>query len=164
MQLVLIGVGQAADFGGFDEKAGHSRILAESRTWISRTPFVPPRDLKIARREARNLDRRAEATLRELRSLVRLELARREQFVALAERVEIEPLVGKKPCWHEPRGPLHHVVKVPSRAIHRRRKEGWLVSVRFPPDVSRTRARPHCARLWLPLRPRALSWQMVNDS
>ncbi len=95
VQLVLIGVGQAADFGGFDEKAGHSRILAESRTWISRTPFVPPRHLKIARAEARNLDRRAEATLRELRSLVRLELARREQFVALAERVEIEPLVGK---------------------------------------------------------------------
>jgi CRISPR-associated protein Csb2 len=94
LQLVLLGIGQAADFGGLDDKAGHSQILGESSVWISRTPFVPPRHLKITRAEARVPDRRAEATIRELCGLIRLELARREQFASLAERVQIELLVG----------------------------------------------------------------------
>jgi CRISPR-associated protein Csb2 len=94
LQLVLLGIGRVADFGGLDEKAGHSLILAESRTWISRTPFVPPRHLKITRAEAQNPDHRTEATMRELRRLIRLELARREELASLAEHMKIEPLVG----------------------------------------------------------------------
>ena len=95
LQLVLLGIGEPGDFGGLDVKAGHSPILAESKSWISRTPFVPPRHLKITRAEARDPDRRAEATVRELRRLIRLELARREQFSPVAASVEIEPLLGQ---------------------------------------------------------------------
>jgi len=95
LQLVLLGIGQASDFGGLDEKAGYSQALAESTTWISRTPFVLTRHLKLTRAEAREPHRRMAATLRELRSLIRLELARRAQFSPFAERVEIEPLLGK---------------------------------------------------------------------
>lgn len=95
LQLVLLGIGHADDFGGLDEKAGRSPILAKSRTWISRTPFVPPRHLKITRGETRDPDRRIDATGRELRRLVRLELTRREQFAPFADCVEIEPLLGR---------------------------------------------------------------------
>lgn len=94
VQLVLLGIGEPGDFGGLDVKAGHSPILAESKSWISRTPFVPPRHLKITRAEARDPDRRAEATVRELRRLIRLELARREQFSPVAASVEVDPLLG----------------------------------------------------------------------
>lgn len=95
LQLVLLGIGQAVDFGGVDERTGHSQILATSSEWVSRTPFVPARHLKITRAEAANPEQRNEASMRELRGLVRLELAQRKQFAMLAERVEIEPLIGR---------------------------------------------------------------------
>lgn len=47
LELILIGVGEAADFGGFTEST--SAVLAESRIWQSVTPFVPTRHPKIVR-------------------------------------------------------------------------------------------------------------------
>lgn len=49
IQLILIGVGQPEDFAGVDTDRGASPILAESRIWISRTPFVPTRHLKVTK-------------------------------------------------------------------------------------------------------------------
>ncbi|QDU52217.1 CRISPR-associated protein, family (Cas_GSU0054) [Gimesia panareensis] len=48
LQYVLLGLGQPEDFGGLDEKKGHSPILACSDNWISRTPFVPADRLRRA--------------------------------------------------------------------------------------------------------------------
>jgi CRISPR-associated protein Csb2 len=47
LELVLLGVGTAADFGGL--AAPRSPILAESATWESVTPFVPTRHPKVVR-------------------------------------------------------------------------------------------------------------------
>ena len=49
VQLNLLGLGRPADFGGLDLSRGQSPILAKSRTWISRTPFIPTRHPKATR-------------------------------------------------------------------------------------------------------------------
>lgn len=97
LPLVLIGVGQPQDFGGTKEQAGQSRLMAESKVWVSRTPFVPTRHLKIKRSEQKDVELRNAATERELIRVLRTELLRRTTFADLAEQAEIEPLlVGTK--------------------------------------------------------------------
>ena len=49
VQLVLLGVGRLEDFGGNDVSKGQCPLLSESRTWVSRTPFVPTRHPKSTR-------------------------------------------------------------------------------------------------------------------
>jgi CRISPR-associated protein Csb2 len=47
LDLVLVGLGQAADFGGIESP--RAPVLAESRVWDSVTPFVPTRHPKVVR-------------------------------------------------------------------------------------------------------------------
>jgi CRISPR-associated protein Csb2 len=47
LDLVLIGVGHAADFGGLKEP--YTPVLARSRVWESLTPFIPTRHPRRAR-------------------------------------------------------------------------------------------------------------------
>jgi CRISPR-associated protein Csb2 len=47
LDLVLVGLGSASDFGGFPQP--HAPMLAQSRVWESVTPFVPPRHPKKVR-------------------------------------------------------------------------------------------------------------------
>ena len=49
VQLNLLGLGRPEDFGGLDLSLGQSSLLAESRTWVSRTPFIPTRHPKATR-------------------------------------------------------------------------------------------------------------------
>jgi len=56
IQLILIGVGQPEDFAGVDTARGASPILAESQSWISRTPFVPTRHPKATKTGIPKLD------------------------------------------------------------------------------------------------------------
>jgi CRISPR-associated protein Csb2 len=49
VQLNFLGLGRSEDFGGLDLNRGESPLLAESRTWISRTPFIPTRHPKVTR-------------------------------------------------------------------------------------------------------------------
>lgn len=56
VQLILIGVGQPEDFAGTDTARGACSILAESRNWISRTPFVPTRHPKATKTGTPKLD------------------------------------------------------------------------------------------------------------
>jgi len=49
VQLSLQGIGQPEDFGGTDPSKGHCPLLARSRCWISRTPFIPTRHPKVTR-------------------------------------------------------------------------------------------------------------------
>ena len=60
VELALLGLGQPQDFGGLDAGRGQSPLLAKSRTWVSRTPFLPTRHPKRTRsgepkRDARGL-------------------------------------------------------------------------------------------------------------
>ncbi len=96
LQLVLLGVGRAEDFGGQNEKAGQSKLLASSPVWISRTPFVLTRHLTRKTqpgREAIANDPKLQTALIEA---VRFELAQRPQFRSLAENVLIEPMLDRE--------------------------------------------------------------------
>ena len=95
LQLVLLGIGHPEDFGGLDLKKGQSQQLATSKTWVSRTPFVPTRHLKLRLSMTERSDPQLvrSATERELVALVRLELSRRRPFCELADHVIVEPLL-----------------------------------------------------------------------
>lgn len=54
--LVLLGVGQPSDFAGLNQRAGQCPLFAESRVWVSRTPFVPTRHPKSSRGGEPRLD------------------------------------------------------------------------------------------------------------
>jgi CRISPR-associated protein Csb2 len=49
VHLLLQGLGRREDFGGLDPERGQSPLLAKSRTWVSRTPFLPTRHHKVTR-------------------------------------------------------------------------------------------------------------------
>ncbi|MEX1028249.1 MAG: type I-U CRISPR-associated protein Csb2 [Candidatus Paceibacterota bacterium] len=95
LQFVLLGIGRVADFGGHNEKAGQSAIFAESDTWVSRTPLVLTRHLKLKSSERKDPLKRQSGLERELCQVVRLELDRRREFQSVAARVEIEALLGR---------------------------------------------------------------------
>lgn len=106
LQLVLLGMGHAEDFGGIDLKKGQSPILARAAHWVSRTPFVPTDHLRIRNREKRDPELRADAERRELHRIVRKELSRRHWFRQWADAVEIEQvpatsLGGNETRWLE---------------------------------------------------------------
>lgn len=82
LDLVLLGIGDAANFGGATRP--HSRLLHESTTWESITPFVPTRHPK----KVRGIE------LDDIRSQVRRGCAQ----LGLPEPVSVEPLDGE---WHE---------------------------------------------------------------
>lgn len=82
LDLVLLGVGEASDFGGPTKP--HSPLLHESTTWESVTPFVPTRHPKKVR--GSDVD--------DIRSQVRRGCAQ----LGLSEPVTVEPLNGE---WHE---------------------------------------------------------------
>jgi CRISPR-associated protein Csb2 len=56
VQLNLLGLGRRDDFGGFDLRRGQSLLLAKSRAWVSRTPFIPTRHPKATRAGVPKLD------------------------------------------------------------------------------------------------------------
>ena len=56
LQLTLLGLGHPENFGGTDGARGESPLLAESHSWISRTPFIPTRHPKATRAGAPKLD------------------------------------------------------------------------------------------------------------
>jgi CRISPR-associated protein Csb2 len=82
LDLVLLGVGKAADFGGAARP--HSLLLHESTTWQSLTPFVPTRHPKKVR--GNHVD--------DIRSQVRRGCAQ----LGLPEPVRVERLDGE---WHK---------------------------------------------------------------
>ena len=88
LQFVLLGIGGPADFGGTDTKTGQSPVLASTKHWISRTPFVPSRHLKLKRSEKND----ETAIARELEAAIRLELERRN-VTDSDTNVAIEPLL-----------------------------------------------------------------------
>lgn len=98
LQFVLLGIGQPSDFGGENTKIGQSPILAKSTTWISRTPFVPSRHLKIKGADRSDPGLHQAAMLRELETAVRFELQQRrspgQADITFADLVqEIEPIL-----------------------------------------------------------------------
>jgi CRISPR-associated protein Csb2 len=77
--VTLAGLGQVADFA----RVGRSLLaeLSESRVWVSRTPFVPPRHLK-ARRHSLEDQVRAELSTRGLPDATRIDVLDRDTTIA----------------------------------------------------------------------------------
>ncbi len=99
LQFVLLGMGQPEDFGGKNDSSGESRLLAESNTWISRTPFVSPHHLRIRPGESKDPNKRQAAMARELERILRKEFERRDwlsEHLVLLENVEL--LSGRERC------------------------------------------------------------------
>lgn len=90
LQFVLLGIGQPSDFGGTNERAGQSVILGTSKTWVSRTPFVLTRHLKLKRSEKGDLA----AQVRELQAAIRRELYSRNMITEDSD-VTIDPIVNR---------------------------------------------------------------------
>ncbi len=76
--VTLAGMGKIGDF----EHVGRSRLLelSESRVWVTRTPFVPPRHLK-ARRHTLEDQVRAELSTRGLPGATRIDVLDRDATV-----------------------------------------------------------------------------------
>ncbi|MDD4651661.1 MAG: type I-U CRISPR-associated protein Csb2 [Methanothrix sp.] len=76
IQLSLMRLGHSRDFGGTDLDSGQCPLLAKSRTWISRMPFIPVRHPKVTRAGVPKLDGRGlqiDSPEHELRRLLRLD-------------------------------------------------------------------------------------------
>jgi CRISPR-associated protein Csb2 len=56
IRVILQGFGQPQDYGGTDLERGRSPLLARSRAWVSRTPFIPTRHPKVTRAGALKRD------------------------------------------------------------------------------------------------------------
>ncbi len=96
LQLVLLGIGQAADFGGMNEKLGQAPILSLSQNWVSYTPFIPTDHLKIRNSEKCDPQKSVAAKERELKRLIRKELSRRAWLQRYAQSVEVEVMLDSE--------------------------------------------------------------------
>lgn len=87
LQYVLLGIGHPTDFGGVAEKKGESPILAASRSWVSRTPFVPADRL----RRKYNLTDPAERRRcqLDLARMIRKEISRREWLTEHSKQLQL---------------------------------------------------------------------------
>ncbi|MFZ2470998.1 MAG: type I-U CRISPR-associated protein Csb2 [Methanothrix sp.] len=56
IQVILQGFGQPQDYGGQDPERSQCNLLARSRSWVSRTPFISTRHPKVTRAGALKRD------------------------------------------------------------------------------------------------------------
>jgi len=100
VQLTLLGLGRPENFGGTNAARGESPLLAESRSWVSRTPFVPTRHPKATRAGAPKKDPASGQQIgspeHELRRL--LKLAGFPEPVAV-EPVSFTEIAGERVGW-----------------------------------------------------------------
>lgn len=100
VQLALLGLGRPEDFGGTDQEKNECLLLAKSRSWISRMPFLPTRHPKVTRagvpkRDARGLQ--IGSPEHDLRRLLRL--------AGFPDPADVEPVPctssgGRDVPWH----------------------------------------------------------------
>jgi CRISPR-associated protein Csb2 len=101
VQLRRQGIGCPEDFGGLDVERGKSPLLARSRIWVSRTPFMPTRHPKVTRAGVPKVDEtglQIGSPEHELRRLLRL--------AGFPEPVAVEPVAGtslggREVSWQE---------------------------------------------------------------
>ena len=99
IHLSLLGIGRPEDFGGTDMERGRCSLLAKSRTWISRLPFVPTRHPKVTRAGTAKLDAaglQIDSPEHELRRLLKLGGF---PVPAMVEQVPCTQLGEKKVFW-----------------------------------------------------------------
>ena len=119
VHLSLLGIGQPENFGGTDLELGRCSLLAKSRTWISRLPFIPTRHPKITRAGAAKRDAtglQIDSPEHELRRLLKLGGF---PVPIMLERVPCTHLGNREVFWynfHSMRNENFHGKKASSRA------------------------------------------------
>ncbi|HPE63830.1 MAG TPA: type I-U CRISPR-associated protein Csb2 [Methanothrix sp.] len=100
VQLALSGLGRPENFGGTNAARGESPLLAESRSWVSRTPFIPTRHPKATRAGAPKIDPTSGIQIGspEHELLRLLGLAGFPEPVAV-ERVSFTEIAGERVYW-----------------------------------------------------------------
>jgi CRISPR-associated protein Csb2 len=101
VQIDLLGIGQPEDFGGMDLSRGRCPLLAPSKIWVSRTPFIPTRHPKVTRAGVPKGDEmglQIGSPEHELLRLLRL--------AGFPEPVSVEPVAGtmlggREVAWRE---------------------------------------------------------------
>jgi hypothetical protein len=121
IHLSLLGIGQPEDFGGTDLELGRCSLLAKSRTWISRLPFIPTRHPKVTRAGAAKLDAtglQIDSPEHELRRLLKLGGF---PVPAMVERVSCTQLGDREVFWsnfQNTRNDNSHGIKASSRKTY----------------------------------------------
>ncbi len=100
IQLVLLGVGNPSQFAGTDLRAGQCPLLASSKIWLSRTPFVPTRHPKW-RAGAPRIDDDGVPIGSPQHDLVRLLAAQGLPRPRSVEAIDGTTLGGKRVRWLE---------------------------------------------------------------
>jgi CRISPR-associated protein Csb2 len=95
VSLLLQGMGRPEDFGGMDLKRGQSPLLAESRTWISRTPFITNLHPKETRAGEPKLD-----AMKLQKGSPEFDLRRWLSELVIVEPVAGTKLNGREVPWH----------------------------------------------------------------
>jgi hypothetical protein len=99
IQLMLLGLGQPEDFGGTNLSVGQSPLLGLSRTWISRTPFLPTLNPKRTREKVPKRDDtglQIDSPEHELRKLLKLAGF---PTPVIVEKVPYTNLGGQEVAW-----------------------------------------------------------------
>ncbi|MGA9097799.1 MAG: type I-U CRISPR-associated protein Csb2 [Methanotrichaceae archaeon] len=99
VQLTLMSIGLPGDIGGLNVSRGECPLLAEAKTWVSRTPFLPTRYPKATRAGVPKVDEmglQIGSPEHELRRLLRLD--------GFPEPLAVEPvsfteLAGHRMGW-----------------------------------------------------------------
>jgi len=99
LHTTLLGFGSPADFGGKDTTRERSPLLAESDTWVSRTPFVPTRFPKRTRTGVPKCDASGLQIGSAEHDLRRLVVACGLAEPVEVERVEATWIAGKAVPW-----------------------------------------------------------------
>ncbi|MDF0594115.1 type I-U CRISPR-associated protein Csb2 [Methanotrichaceae archaeon M04Ac] len=97
--LTLLALGFPGDFGGTDAARGGSPLLAESKTWTSRTPFIPTRHPKATRAGAAKLDPSGRQIAGPEHELLRLLALAGFPEPAAVEAVSFTDIAGERVGW-----------------------------------------------------------------
>ncbi|MGA9098936.1 MAG: hypothetical protein WB392_08410, partial [Methanotrichaceae archaeon] len=95
VRLTLMSIGFPGDIGGLNVSRGECPLLAEARTWVSRTPFIPTRYPKATRAGVPKVDENGlqiGSPEHELRRLLRLD--------GFPEPLAVEPLYFTELAGH----------------------------------------------------------------
>jgi CRISPR-associated protein Csb2 len=129
--LSMLGVGHPRDFAGTKPNSDQCPLLAKSRTWISRMPFVPARHPKVTRAGVPKLDERGlqiDSPEHELRRLLVLSGFPMPSFV---ESIPCTRLGDGNVFWSS-----FHTLRENSNEVKRScRRAGYGFRIRFPEPV-----------------------------
>lgn len=134
VRLSLLDLGQAGSLGGIDLEQGQCPLLASSRSWVSRLPFLPARHPKVTRAGASKLDATGLQIDSPEHELLRLLMLSGFPKPVEVERVDCTELGGHdgRACWTAWSSFLKRRNDPCHEKGHSRCQAGYGFRIRFP--------------------------------